>query len=637
MPPPGPYRHFGGREPLGKVRVNPRRLWKTFGPVLRPQLPALGIGTACVFVGMALQKSQPLLTKALVDRGLTPLLSNPWTPEQYERSSGFVLAIIAAMVGIGVVGALISSLRTRVMQRAGARVVRELRSRLYAHLQRLSLRFYESRRTGDVMSRVTGDVSAAESLVTHVGDHFLMEVVSLVVTVVIIFMLNARLAWVAMAPVPVLICLMVWFSRRARPLYREIRDRMGNLSSRLQDNISGIRVIKAFNTEAAEMQRFEAENGAFYDKQIEGVRLMSVGFPLLGFIQAIGVVAVAGTGGWMLIQQNPSLTLGDLFAFNVYVVQLYQPLGHLFMMFNTVLQAMAGGERIAEILETAPDMPDTPGSIDLGPVRGEIRFEDVAFSYADNQPVLHGVNIHAQPGQTVALVGRSGSGKTSLVNLIPRFYDATAGRIMVDGHDVRTVTLNALRRQVAVVLQDPFLFHGTIAENIRYARPEATDAQVEAAATAAHAHAFIAAFPDQYQTVLGERGMTLSGGQKQRLSIARAILADRPILILDEATSMIDTESEVLIQAALERLRAGRTTFVIAHRLSTVQRADQILVLDQGCITERGSHAELMRQNGAYAAMYRMQFRFDEEETAPTQGRQPSAAVALPDIGSAIG
>jgi subfamily B ATP-binding cassette protein MsbA len=597
----------------------------------------MALGTSCVFLGMLLSKCQPLLSKVLVDKGLTPLIQGPWTEALYQRSGRFIALVVGAMLGAGAVGALISSVRTRVMQRAGAAVVRELRSRLYAHLQKLSLRFYESRRTGDVMSRVTGDVGQAEMLVTHVGDQFLVEVVSLVITVVILLALNWRLACVALVPVPVLVVLMHRFGGKVRPVYFAMRERIGSLSAKLQDNISGIRVIKAFNTERAEAERFEAENRSVYDKQMEGVRLMATAFPLIGFIQGLGTIAVTGVGGWMLIQRDPTLTLGDLFAFGAYVGQLYQPIGHMFFMFNTVLQSLAAGERIAELLDTEPDMVNRSGAIEIERIEGDIRLEEVTFGYDEKQPVLQGITLHAQPGQTFALVGRSGSGKTTLANLVPRFYDPTAGRVTLDGHDLRDLTLDSLRRQIAVVLQDPFLFNGTIAENIRYARPEATDEQVRVAAEAANAHEFIAELPDQYASVIGERGVKLSGGQKQRISIARAVLADRRILILDEATSMIDTHSEILIQAALERLMRGRTAFVIAHRLSTIQRADQILVMEKGHVVEQGSHHQLLEQGGLYAEMYRAQFRLEEDEGSAARTPAVAPGVSMPSLSSALG
>jgi ABC-type multidrug transport system fused ATPase/permease subunit len=614
-------------------------LWKTFRPFLRPHLGAMALGTTCVFAGMLLQKCQPLLSKVLVDKGLTPLLRGPWSAELGDQSARFIAWAVGAMLAAGAIGALISSLRTRIMQRAGARVVRELRSQLYAHLQKLSLRFYESRQTGDVMSRITGDVQTAEMLVTHVGDQFLVEIVGLLITIVILFSLNASLAWVALAPVPLLFLLMYRFGKQVRPLYFEVRERIGALSAKLQDNISGIRVIKAFNTETAEAARFETENRAVFDKQMQGIGLMASAFPLIGFVQGLGTIAVTAVGGWMLIQRQPALSLGDLFAFSAYVGQLYQPIGHLFMMFNTVLQALGAGERIGELLNTEPDMANRPDAGALQQVAGDVRFEQVAFGYDEHQPVLQDISIHAQPGQTIALVGRSGSGKTTLVNLIPRFYDPTAGRVSLDGRDLRDLTLDSLRRQIGVVLQDPFLFNGTIAANIRYACPEASDAQVRAAAEAANAHEFVADLPDRYESLIGERGVKLSGGQKQRLSIARAVLADRRILILDEATSMIDTHSEVLIQTALERLMQGRTTFVIAHRLSTVQRADQIIVLEKGRIAEQGSHHELLQRGGLYAEMYRAQFKLDDEAPADGGARPPPGlgGPAMPSAAAALG
>ncbi|MBT7302593.1 MAG: ABC transporter ATP-binding protein, partial [Victivallales bacterium] len=570
-------------------------------------------------------KFQPLIMRFLVDEVATPLAEGSWTTEGSAQGEVLMWWAIFAMVGIAVSSALLSCIRTRVMRRAGTSMVRRLREFVYRHLQGLSLGFFESRQTGEVMSRVTGDVNSMEQLITQIGDRVLTEILNLVATIAIIFWLDWRLALCALAPIPFMILHMLIFSGKIRPLYRRIRDRFGALNARLQDNLSGIRVIKAFHTEGAESERFEKENAELFETQMQGVRLWSVAFPLVHLITACGGILVIGVGFHLLLQPDSGVTLGDLTAFLFYVMGLYQPIGHLFHMFNSMLQSFASGERVAEILEAKPGVADAAEATTLPPIEGEVVFENVSFGYNEDTTVLDGVDAVAKPGQSIALVGRSGAGKTSFVNLIPRFYDPTSGSVHIDGYDLRTVTQTSLRAQIGVVLQDPFLFNGTVSENIRYARPDATAEQIQAAAEAANAHEFVAELPEGYDTQIGERGIKLSGGQKQRISIARAVLADRRILILDEATSMIDSHSEILIQNALEHLMRDRTTFVIAHRLSTVRRADLILVLEQGQICERGSHDELMAKAGVYAEMYRAQFPVEEESGTPgTRGRPGS-------------
>lgn len=609
-------RRDGPERPRVAVAAVVRRFW----PFIRPYRWAIVFGTLCVVVASVLEKVRPLILRFLVDSVLTPMFRQAWTEVLYARSLKLLGIATGAMLLVSGLGALISHLRMRVMRRAGAAMVMNLRTTMYDHLQQLSLSYYETKQTGEIMSRVTGDVNAMEQLVTHVSDHVLTDVLNLVVTLVILLALSPRLAFVALVPVP-LIVLLIWrFARLIRPLYREIRDRLGAIHAKLQDNIAGIRVIKAFHTERMESSEFLDANAEYFETQMAGIRLWSTAFPLLSFVQSTGHILVSAVGGYMLLQPEPLITLGDLFAFNAYVIHLYAPIGSLFRMYNTVLHSLASGERIIEVLDEQPQVSDTPDAMRLPPVEGRVRFEHVSFRYATGEDVLIDVSIEAEPGDVVALVGRSGAGKTSIINLIARFYDPTQGRVMIDGHDLRQVTQESLRSQVAIVLQDAFLFNGTVLDNIRYGRPDATDAEVRCAAEAAFADEFVQRLPSKYDTEIGERGVKLSGGQRQRVSIARAFLADRRILILDEATSMVDSEAERLIQQALATLMRGRTTFVIAHRLSTVRNADRIITLENGRVVEKGDHATLLAQDGAYAHMYQAQFELALED-APKPGR----------------
>lgn len=624
-----PRMKSGGVRPENEERRRPPvgKVLKRFWPFIRPHLGAIIFGTVCVVLAEGLRKVNPLITRYLVDRVITPTLRLPWSPELYHHSSRLLTYAVGYMVAVSGASAIISRLRMYIMHRAGAAMVVDLRVYLYNHLQTLSLNYYEARQTGEIMSRVTGDVDAIERLITHVSDSLLTNILGIAITLVILFSLSWRLAVIALLPVPLLLALMTRFSRTIRPVYRKIRDRMGDIVAKLQDNLSGIRVIKAFHTEDDEAHRFEQENREYFDMQVHGIRLWTTAFPLIRFVQGTGTIMVTAVGAYMLLQPRPLITLGDLFAFTAYVGQLYEPIGSLFRTYDTVLRSAASGERVLEVMDEKPEVADQPDAVDLPPVKGHVRFEHVSFKYQTGEQVLTDVNLEARPGEVVALVGRSGAGKTSIVNLIPRFYDPQEGRLTIDGYDVKQVTQQSLRSQIAIVLQDAFLFNGTVRDNIRYGKPDATDAEIEAAARAAYADEFIRKLPAGYDTEIGERGFKLSGGQKQRLSIARALLADRRILILDEATSMMDSEAEYYIQRALEKLMEGRTCFVIAHRLSTVRTADKIAALDSGRIVEVGDHETLLRKNGAYAQMYQIQFHLAlQDEAALSPGRDSGPA-----------
>jgi len=487
----------------------------------------------------------------------------------------------------------------------GERFILDLRVRLYAYLQRLSLSFFERTSTGELMSRVTNDVNALEQFVTHGSALTAVDLLRLVGAAIVLFLLDWRLALLVLLPVPVLAVALRYFNTRVRPIYRRVRDRLGDINARLQDNLSGIRVIQAFGQEEREMERFAVESESYYQARVQGIRYWSTFFPAMHFVASLGTVIVLGCGAVMVVRGE--LSLGTMIAFLSYITSLYQPINRLTEIDNVFQQAIAAGERIFELLDVMPEIKDAPDAIELPHIRGEVAFHNVSFRYSTGDEVLRDVTFRMAAGEMVALVGPSGAGKTSIANLLCRFYDPTQGRITVDGHDLRKVKLSSLRKQVAVVLQDTFLFNTTVRENLLYGKPDATDEELITAAKTAYAHDFIMALPDGYDTEIGERGVKLSGGQKQRLALARAILADPRILILDEATSSVDAEAEYLIQQALESVLKGRTSLVIAHRLSTIRDADKIIALEEGRIIEVGDHHELMRHGGLYSQLYRRQ------------------------------
>ncbi len=495
----------------------------------------------------------------------------------------------------------------QIIFRVGQKVIVHIRTSLFEHLERLSMAFFTNFSVGRLISRLTSDVRVLQDLVTWSILGTANDVFVLLGIIVVMLTMNVRLSLIALVVLPIMGLVTAFWRKEARERYRRVRRAIAAVNANLQENISGIRVVQAFARESRNLRIFADDvNQNNFDTNVAAARLAAVFFPTVDFISIAATALVIWIGGQMV--GRGTLTAGELVAFVLYVDRFFDPIRDLSQRYNTLLATMAAGERIFELLDTHPDIVDAPDAVHPRDMRGEVEFDHVSFSYDAETVVLDDVSLHVAPGQTVAFVGATGAGKTSLVKLISRFYDVDAGAIRVDGIDVRKWKLAALRRHVSIVLQEPFVFSDTIRENIRYGRLGATDAEVEAAAQAIGAHEFIMSLPGRYDTFVEEGGANLSVGQRQLLSFARALLADPRILILDEATSSVDTQTERLIQQAMRRLLAGRTAFVVAHRLSTVVRADVIFVLHKGRVVEQGSHDELLQQKGHYYRLYTMSY-----------------------------
>ncbi|NBX47181.1 MAG: ABC transporter ATP-binding protein [Chloroflexi bacterium] len=497
---------------------------------------------------------------------------------------------------------------------ASQQLVYRVTRNLFEHIERLSLRFYERNSTGEIISRITNDIQAMQQAINGGTIMAFVGLLNMFAFGVIMLALQWKLALLVFLTVPILVGASQYSANKLRDRYLRVQEKAADVNNVLSENISGMRVAKAFAQEGRQRQRFSSENRGNLDANMSTASVQAVATPAIQMISAAGTAGVLGIGTYYIFDH--SMTVGALVAFNSYLIQFYQPVEDLIRVNNTLQQALAAAERIFEYLDEVPDVADRPGAVELVRAEGAVRMEGVTFEYEPGKPVLIDANVDVAPGQVIALVGHTGSGKTTFVNLLPRFYDPQGGRITLDGHDIRDLSLASLRAQLAVVIQETFLFGATMRDNIRYGRLDATDEEVEEAAREAHADEFIRLLPKGYDAWCGDGGVLISRGQRQRISLARAILKNPRVLILDEATSDVDTETEVLIQAALERVMRGRTTFVIAHRLSTVRHADQILVLDHGRIVERGTHEGLLATRGAYHALYHAQFAGQEVTTA---------------------
>jgi subfamily B ATP-binding cassette protein MsbA len=604
------------QRPLGRPRL-------TIGELLKPHLPALAVGLVAVVGEGIANLLEPWPLKIVLDSVLQSRLENGWLDRLVHAAAGDdKLAVLTfaclAVLAIAALDAVCSYAERYLTTSVGQWVTHELRRTLYSHVQRLSLAYHDQKRTGDLISRVTSDIDAIQGFITSSLLGALVNALTLAGMVGVMLYLNWRFTLIALSVAPVLFAVVFTYTRRIKKAAREVRKKEGELVSVIEEVLSSIRVVKAFAREDYELHRLEEQSLEGVEIALRARTLRARLAPLVAVIVAVGTCLVLWFGARMAL--DGTLTAGSLIVFILYLGKMYKPMQELSKTTDAYSKAQVGWERIQEVLQIEGQVADLPGARRARRVKGRIEFDQVCFHYAPESPVLLDVSFTVEPGQVAAVVGPTGAGKTTIISLIPRFYDPTSGVVRIDGTDVRRFTQRSLRQQISFVLQDTLLFHAPVWQNIAYGKPEASRAEIFRASQFANAHEFIEKMPDGYNTMVGEHGVTLSGGQRQRIAIARAVIRNTPILLLDEPTTGLDAASETLVFEALDRLMEGKTTIVIAHRLSTIRRADQILVISDGAVSERGTHKQLMKAKGLYAELYELQDSRSEEIGKPVPG-----------------
>jgi len=560
-------------------------------------LPFL-VSVVCMILSAVVSIEIPLLTKEAIDNVL-PMLANELTAES-GRSRLIVLAL--EIIGLTAVVGLFSFVVRYANTYFSQKVVYDIRNDVFASLQSQSFAFYDRTRTGQLLSKATTDIDRIRMFLNWQLMFLVNSLIILAVALYTMLSLNVSLTLLLLVTMPFLFLVFYLFGKKIRPLYAQMREEYGSLTSVLFENVTGMRVVRAFAREDFERRKFGSENDKFFKTTLDMVRIRAFFIPLIAFLVGIGTVAIFWYGGLGVIQEN--LTIGALVAFNAYFVMLTMPMRFLGFFVSGYQLSMAAGERVFEIMDAEPEIKEKPGALSVPELQGYVRFDNVSFGYEGERQILKNVNLEVKPGETVALLGSTGSGKSTLIRLIPRFYDVSSGKITIDDYDIRDVKLDSLRKQIGIVSQETFLFATNVKENIAYGKPRATMKEIIAATKVARAHEFVSALPNGYDSMVGERGVTLSGGEQQRIAIARALLSEPRILILDDSTSSVDVETEYDIQQALQALLKNRTTFVITQRVSTIRNADMIVVLENGEIIEKGTHKTLLAKKGAYYKIY---------------------------------
>ena len=576
-------------------------LYKRILRYIKPYLHVLFAALLCTMLAAAGNLYLPWIFRDMIDKVLT------------AKDAYMLNMISASIVVIFFLRGIFLYGQNYLMSWVGQRVIIDIRAEVFRKLQRLSMSFYDRNKTGTIMSYVTNDVSALQGAMVDNTVELVTESIILIGSVCAMIYLDWKLTLFTILTFPVVLFFMNFFGKKIRRSGGQIQEAAADITSVLQESVSSARVVKSFVREQYEIERFERENEANLKANLKNAKYMATLTPTIEFVAALGVTMILWYGGNNVI--DGETTAGSLVAFLAYAVNISNPIKRITRTTGTIQRALAAAQRVFDVLDLPEEVQDLPDAKELPAVTGSVRFEHVSFSYNEGDEILHDLFFEAKPGQAVGLVGPSGAGKSTIASLLPRFYDCDGGTIRIDGKDIKHVTLDSLRNQVGIVPQETILFNGTVYDNILYGRLDATKEEIEAAAKAANAHDFIMELPEGYNTNLGDRGVNISGGQRQRIAIARAILKDPRILVLDEATSALDTESERVVQEALNRLMVGRTSIIIAHRLSTIKNADRILVLDKGKLVEDGTHDELMEKNGLYAHLYQIQYRNNQEES----------------------